>query len=196
MFTNSLTHKSDEELAKLTRDWDKTAFEMIYERWKDKTYSYLRNLLNYNKTDTDTVATDTFIKLFEYIKKQPVENVKSLIYRIAHNTAIDHIRSKQSENINDFQDEKVEIIHDHHDTQKKENINSKYKQEIIQQFLSKLDTQSRDILYLYYQEEKSYDEIAIIHESNKNTVWTAIFNAKKKLQDMLSRAGLENIIEL
>jgi RNA polymerase sigma factor (sigma-70 family) len=116
------------------------------------------------------VATDTFIKLFEYIKKQPVENIKSLIYRIAHNTAIDHIRSKQSENINDFQDEKVEIIHDHHDIQKKENINSKYKQEIIQQFLSKLDTQSRDILYLYYQEEKSYDEIAIIHESNKNTV--------------------------
>jgi DNA-directed RNA polymerase specialized sigma24 family protein len=40
-------------------------------------------------------------------------------------------------------------------------------------------------LYLYYFEEKSYDEIAEIIESNKNTVGTMILNGKKALKEKI-----------
>ncbi|MEI8253905.1 MAG: sigma factor-like helix-turn-helix DNA-binding protein [bacterium] len=48
-----------------------------------------------------------------------------------------------------------------------------------------MDEKFRDVLYLYYYEEKSYDEIADIIESNKNSVGTMISNGKKALKEKI-----------
>ena len=131
--------------------------------------------------------SDVFIKVFEYIKKNDVQNFKTFLYKIAHNTCIDFIRTNKSQyNIDDSAD----YFQDSHDTQEKEKINNKFKEKLIMDYLDQMWEKYKDVLYLYYQEEKSYDEIAQIIWSNKNSVWTIMFNAKKILKEKIKDKAL------
>jgi len=174
---------SDEELSNKVRWWDNQAFEVLYDKYKDKIFSYVRNILNYNHEDATTVLSDVFIKVFEYLKSYEVKNFKTFIYRIAHNTAIDLIRTSKSGIYTN--EENAKLVEDVQNNIEKEKINTQFKQKIMMWYLNQIDEKFRDVLYLYYYEEKSYDEIADIIESNKNSVGTMISNGKKALKEKI-----------
>jgi len=186
---SSLWKLNDEELSNRVKGWDNQAFEVLYDKYKDKIFSYVRSILNYNKDDATTVLSDVFIKVFEYIKSYEVKNFKTFIYRIAHNTAIDIIRTSKTGIYTD--EENAKLVEDKQNTIEKENLNIQFKQKIMMWFLSQIEERFRNVLYLYYFEEKSYEEIAEIMESNKNSIWTMISNAKKILKEKIKD---ENII--
>lgn len=185
----SLWKLNDEELSNRVKWWDNQAFEVLYDKYKDKIFSYVRNILNYNKDDATTVLSDVFIKVFEYIKNYEVKNFKTFIYRIAHNTAIDLIRTSKTGIYTN--EENAKLVEDKQNIIEKENLNIQFKQEIMMWFLSQIEEKFRNVLYLYYFEEKSYEEIAEIMESNKNSIGTMISNAKKILREKIKD---ENII--
>jgi len=188
---SSLGKLKDEELSDKVKWWDNQAFEVLYDRYKDKIFSYVRNILNYNEEDATNVLSDVFIKIFEYLKNYDVKNFKTFIYRIAHNTAIDLIRTSKSGIY--ANEDATKLIEDKQNIIEKDQLNTEFKQKIMMWFLGQIDEKLRDVLYLYYYEEKSYDEIAEIIESNKNTVWTMISNAKKSLKEKIND---EKMIEI
>ncbi len=179
----SLWKLSDEELSLKVRNWDSQAFEVLYDRYKDKIFSYIRNILNYNQDDASNVLSDVFIKVFEYLKNYEVKNFKTFIYRIAHNTAIDWIRGNKSWMYAD--EEWAKLIEDKQNIIEKEQLNTDFKQKIMMWFLREIEEKFRNVLYLYYYEENPYEEIAQIMESNKNSIWTLILNAKKALKEKI-----------
>lgn len=180
---SSLWKLKDEELSNKVRGWDNQAFEVLYDRYKDKIFSYVRNILNYNKDDATNVLSDVFIKAFEYMQNHEVQNFKTFLYRIAHNTSIDWIRTNKSWIYAD--EESAKLMEDKWNIIEKEKLNTEFKKKIMMWFLSQMEEKFRDVLYLYYYEEKSYDEIAEIIDSNKNSVWTMISNAKKALKEKI-----------
>ncbi|HCB52094.1 TPA: hypothetical protein DEP21_06065 [Patescibacteria group bacterium] len=173
-----------------TKRGDVSAFETLYERWHNKIYAYLWNLLNYNYDDTVSLTSDVFIKFYEYIKHHDIENVKSILYRIAHNAAIDLMRTNQSQYEQSFDEEKIQHIPSKEDH--KHEINVMFQEELFQKLLSLLDEQYREVLYLYYYEEKSYEDIADIFGTNKNSIGTLLFTAKKKLNELAEKYGRKN----
>lgn len=186
---SALWKLNDEELSKKVQEWNNEAFEVLYDKYKDKIFSYVRNILNYNKEDATTVLSDVFIKVFEYLKNYEVKNFKTFIYRIAHNTAIDLIRTSKTGIYTD--EDNAKLVEDKQSIIDKENLNDKFKQKIMMWFMGQIEGKFRDVLYLYYFEEKSYEEIAEILESNKNSVGTMILKAKKALKEKIKD---ENII--
>jgi RNA polymerase sigma-70 factor, ECF subfamily len=95
-----------------------SAFETLYERWHKKIYNYLWNLLNYNYDDTVSVTSDVFIKFYDYLQTHDadvVKNVKAILYRIAHNAAIDQMRAAHHEYEQTFDDQKMEALPDDDD---------------------------------------------------------------------------------
>lgn len=179
---------SDEEIIKKITWWDVPTFEIIYDRYKNQIYNYVWTLLNYNWEEAGLVLSDVFIKAYEYIINKKVDNLKSLLYRIAHNTAIDWIRS------NKVKDVVIDVDIDHPDPfdgKEKEKIDINYKKKLIKKYMSELDEKYRSVLYLLYYEDKSYDEIAMIQNSNKNTVWTLALQGKKKLKEIMISAGVD-----
>lgn len=182
-FTYSFSSLSDEQLVFLIQEWKTTAFEEIYERRNKKIYAYLRNLLNYNYDDTVSLTSDVFIKLYQYIKKEKITNLRWFIYRLAHNIAIDWIRAnKTHKDISldqTYLQETLSYIDQH-----KHHLQVSFKQKLFERLLTYLDIQQRNVLYLFYQEKKTYQEIADIIWANKNSVWTIVFNAKKKLNEL------------
>lgn len=182
-FAAPFSSLSDEQLVLEVQRWTVAAFEELYERRHKKIYAYLWNLLNYNYDDTISLTSDVFIKLYEYIKDQSLTNVKWFVYRLAHNLAIDWIRANKTySNISldqNYLKESLAYIDDH-----KQRLQSSFKQQLFEKLLQYLDPQHREILYLVYQEQKSYQEIAEMLWTNKNSIWTVLFNAKKKLNEL------------
>ncbi len=139
--------------------------------------------MNYNYDDTVSLTSDVFIKLYEYIKKQPLVNVKGFVYRLAHNLAIDWIRSNKTHMDISLDQSYLQDSLAYVDEQK-HRLDVSFKQELFEKLITYLDYQQREVLYLAYQENKSYQEIADVFWITKNTVWTLVFNAKKKLNEL------------
>ncbi len=185
-FVVSFSSMSDEQLVLEIQKWNNEAFEELYERRHKKIYTYLWNFLNYNYDDTVSLTTDVFIKFYEYLKENSLNNVKWFLYRLAHNLAIDWIRSKKScldiSLDQSYLKETLSYIDEH-----KHNLEVSFKQKLFEKLLTYLEPQQREILYLNYQEKKSYKEIGDIFWLPKNSVWTLLFNAKKKLNDLAKK---------
>jgi RNA polymerase sigma-70 factor (ECF subfamily) len=63
-------------------------FELFYE----PVYRYVRSLIGSN-AEAEDLAQEAFLRLHTSLQKaQPVGNVRSWIFRVAHNLAIDHLR--------------------------------------------------------------------------------------------------------
>ena len=169
---------SDNEAIQQIRWWNASVFEIIYERYSKSLYNYILTLLNFNPDDAGFVLSDVFIKAHEYIQKKDIDHLKSFLFRIAHNASVDWIRvhhhheSPIPHEAQHYHDPK-DIIHKH-------NLDTRYKKTLVQTYLSRLDEKYRSVLYLMYYEGKSYDEIAIIQHSNKNSIGILAFQWKKK----------------
>ncbi len=190
--TKNLDSLTDKQLVDEVRNWNKQAFEKIYDRWSKRVYNYIRILLNYNDEDATAILSDVFIRLYDVMQTKEITNPKSFIYTIARNKSIDLIRSRKSTNGYEYNDEKLELEIDKNIWQDEE-VNRKYKQELLQQYLSRLEEKYREVIHLYYYEEKNYNEIAKLIWSNKNTIWTLVFQAKKKLQSMMKQDDIQNL---
>jgi RNA polymerase sigma-70 factor (ECF subfamily) len=62
---------------------------------------------------------------------------------------------------------------------------------IVQHCLSQLSPLHREVLDLVYYHEKSVDEVARIVGAPPNTVKTRMFYARKRMEALLTIAGLE-----
>lgn len=173
---------TDEQLLEHTKQWNSQAFEALYLRRKKPLYLYLLHLLSYQKDDAEQVLSDVFLSLYEYNMKYPILACKSFLYSTAHNKALDLIKKKS-----EVYAEQVDHIVDEYDVSFKKRFAATYEQGILAKYLSALPEKEREIVYLYYHEDKSYEEIADLVWSNKNTIWTLLSQAKKKIYAMAER---------
>lgn len=185
LFDKSTDSLSDTELINKIYWWNHTLYIELYEKYKNKIYNYTVNLLWHNIDDADIVITDIFTKLWEYIingKCNEVINLNAYIYRLAHNTSINFIKSKWSRTYQNIEDREWILTSDENPSEYTNNI---YKTDQLQKFLDLLDPNSRSVVYMTYYEDKNYEEIAQIIWSNKNTVGTILSRAKKKLKEIM-----------
>lgn len=148
-------------------------------------------VLNYNKEDAEQVVWDVFIALFEYNKENLIRNCKTFLYTTAHNKAID-IMKKKTEGYGEKLSQRNEV--DVHDIQKKELLHLRYKQQLVQKYLLMLQPREKEVVHLFFYEDKSYEEISEILGTNKNTIGTILLQAKKKLKEFVQRENMQDIL--
>jgi RNA polymerase sigma-70 factor (ECF subfamily) len=78
------------------KEGDREAFEELYLLHFDRIYSYLQMSVG-NRHDAEDLANQTFVKMIESIdrfewRKVPIS---AWLFRIAHNLAVDHFRSRR-----------------------------------------------------------------------------------------------------
>ncbi len=148
-------------------------FSQIYETHKVGVYTFVINILNHNVADAQDITSETFVQLWNYLeKKKEIKNMKSFLYTIAHNLAINLI--KKNKHITALNDN---TIYDDHLCN-----NLDFEQQALQKEINKLEPIAKEIIHLTYYEELSYQEISEILSIPKNTVWTILFNTKKQLK--------------
>ena len=167
-----ITKLSDEKIVELVRKKDKELYVHIIKRYQDKLMRYANYLTGDEQMASDVVQ-ESFIKT--YINLNGFDTKKkfsSYIYRIVHNEAINLIHKRKKE----------VSLYEGIDFESKESIEDEFvKKELANRThncLGKMPVMYREVLSLFFLEEKSYEEISDILRIPVGTVGTRINRAK------------------
>ena len=85
-----------EQLVARAQAGDRDALEELYLEHFDRIYSYLHMTVG-NRHDAEDLTTQTFLKMLESIRKfrRGTAPFSAWLFRIAHNLAMDHFRSRR-----------------------------------------------------------------------------------------------------
>jgi RNA polymerase sigma-70 factor (ECF subfamily) len=173
---------NDEQIEELVIEAQKgntEAFGDLYDNFFDAIYRYVYFKIEERYTE-DLVGT-VFIKAWENIKRyKKTSGFKSWLFRIAHNTVIDHYRTHKEES---------ELTENVADARVLHNPNIITEKKIISQFvrkaISRLDDKYRQIVILKFINELDNAEIAQILNTTEANVRTLQFRALKKLRTII-----------
>ena len=179
----------DAELIDATIKGDQKAFQNFVEKYQKPIFSYLYRFLYQNKEAAEDITQIVFLKVYQNLNNiDGTKSIKSWIFRIAHNEAANYLRSSSRKKESLLDDEQWSKFSNPDD--QKEDISDQYG-EIIQLALKKIKPKYREVIVLYYFEEKSYDEIAEILNSSTSTIGTLIRRAKQQLKKILDNMAPE-----
>ncbi len=189
-------NKSDEELAEILKSdshLEDRVLSILMDRYQDKLDRYIKRISNFSQEEREDILQDVFISLYENINSfNPSLKFSSWIYRIAHNHSVSRWRKYKKENmdiaLDDAESLIAKVLSDESDVI--EEIEAKEKHDLIHRVLLKIPDNYREILILYFMENKSYEEISDILRIPKSTVGTQIRRAKLKMKKEL---GLLNL---
>ncbi|MCK5724659.1 MAG: sigma-70 family RNA polymerase sigma factor [Gammaproteobacteria bacterium] len=186
--------KEDGELVKAFQAGDKTAFDALVLRHKDKLFNLCYWFLG-DRQEANDSAQDVFIKVFRSIKKFRFESAFSTwLYRIAANTCKNRLKSS------DFRQKKKMVrldnpgkiedgqyaaeIHDKTPSPMVE-LEKKERMMLIQKAIASLPTDQSTVVVLRDIEGLSYEEVSNITGLNFGTVKSRLSRARQQLRKKL-----------
>jgi RNA polymerase sigma-70 factor (ECF subfamily) len=177
--------KTDAEIVKLALADDRF-FEVLVQRYEKKLFRYIFRISSLCKETIEDLLQDIFVKVYQNLNDYDKQfSFSSWVYRIAHNVTISHLRGKRNvaslaiEN-EDFTKNFIEFLHADIDLPK--DLDRKNLSKIVHKALMELPGKYREVLVLFYLEEKSYKEIGDILKRSVNSVSVLINRAKLKLK--------------
>ncbi len=186
---------TDAELVTLALSGAEEGYRQLVARFERPIFSILMRVVR-DPALAEDLAQETFVKAFRHLARFDRERkLASWLFKIAHNTAIDHLRRKQLtvvplERGKDEaglapadvaaapETEHPDRVAMHHDLTAG-----------IESALGTLRPAYREILLLRFQESLSYEEISEVTSLPMGTVKVQLHRARKQLAKQLAAAG-------
>ena len=182
---------SDEELIKKIRRGDRTAFQVLVEKYQRRIYAVAYSLLG-NREDALDVVQEAFIKAYRSLDRfKGKSSFYTWLYRITANTAIDYGRKESRRDEVEFREEleQDEEKGDYPVAPSSENpaegLMRKELGELIEGAIRELPAEQRTAVALREIEGLSYKEIAKVMRCSEGTVMSRLHYGRKKLQELL-----------
>ncbi len=85
--------RSDEQLVAAFRSGNEAAFAVMHDRYRQRLFSYTRQMLGGSRQDAEDALQDVFLRAYSSLRasERPV-SLRAWLYRVAHNRCIDHLR--------------------------------------------------------------------------------------------------------
>lgn len=176
---------TDAELARLSSN-TKEYFSILIERYEKKITRYVSRITRVNKEDQEDIIQNIFIKAYININSFDTSlSFNSWMYRIAHNEVIDWSRKVKTKIKYGHYDYDNEVLNWAADTNHfLQDLEIKDIRENIEKTIHLLELKYREVLYLRYVEDYSYEEISDILKKPSGTIATLINRAKKKFKEI------------
>lgn len=168
---------------------DPDAYAPIVERYEKMLLRFVRTLSRLSREDAEDLTQRIFLKAYEHLNDFDRDlKLSTWLLRIARNEVIDFWRRQkarpQASELNEnFLDPALS------ESAFAEAFDQKLRSEQIGKLLTLLRPDYREVLYLYFFEDKSYDEIADVIRRPPGTVAALISRAKKAFAELVERAG-------
>ncbi|MFC1810589.1 RNA polymerase sigma factor [Patescibacteria group bacterium] len=180
--------QTDEELAQKSLT-DKETFAHLVEKYEAKLLRYIQRLTALPQNHAEDILQEIFIKIYRNLNNfDPKLKFSSWAYRIAHNETINQIKKIKRSNAlpleTDDEDEQnlIEILES--ETDIKQEAIQKETAAQVRMTLNRLPQKYRDVLVLYYLEQKDYNEISDILRKPAGTIATLLHRAKSKFKSL------------
>lgn len=176
----------DEELIELVGQNNPNAFKELYDRYKTYLYTYLYRLTG-EETISEELLQETFVAAWNGARRfRGSSQVKTWLFRIAHNQAVSWLRKKKSQ----VSIEYVEM----QDGQKNPEMQAMdaLDRETVRSALGKLSPEHRAVIELAFFFEMNYDEIAEIMNCPLGTVKSRMSYARQRLSGIIQSMNTLN----
>jgi len=173
--------QTDEQLVSIVRTENKELYTELVKRYEEKLKRYVGYLATDNEW-VDDIVQDTFIKAYKNLNSFNInKKFSSWIYRIAHNETMNKVH-KERRIVNGLDLTIFEEVFGAHPEEEyeKESI----KKEVLEG-LEKLPLKYKEVLSLFFLEDKKYEEISDILRMSIGTIGTRINRGKKLLHKIL-----------
>lgn len=171
---------SDEEIVERVQKGERGQFGVVIDRYQEKLARYVRKMTSLREEDVEEVVAESLIRAYENIQEfDKRKKFSSWIYRITHNRTIDYWRKNKNQVA--LTEEAEELREDGKKLAEEMEIENEQK-ERVGKALERLELKCKEVLVLYYFEEKSYEEIADILRLSVSSVGVRLYRAKKELK--------------
>jgi RNA polymerase sigma-70 factor, ECF subfamily len=188
------TQLTDQQVVELARDGRETAFRELIGRYQRPVFSLIYRLVR-DREKAEDLAQETFIKVLNALNRyDPSFKFSSWIFKIAHNTSLDHLRKKEPETLSidgspharTAAETEASTLTPVSGTQTPEEYtaNRELGSE-IEAAIGLLRPEYRTAIVLCHVEGRPYEEIAEIMEVPLGTVKTYIHRARNELKKQL-----------
>ena len=168
---------------------EKEAFELLYNKYKDKITYFIYNIVkDYQKSED--IAQDVFIYVLQNKLKEGY-SFKHYIYMVAKSRAINYINTENRRNEISSEyllKEEQQTYQDVSDI-----ITKNETRKELMEAINMLDIKYRNAIYLNKVENLSYKEIADILEETVSNVKNLIHRGKNQLRLILLKKGLDEM---
>lgn len=174
---------TDEELWGLCIEGSKDAFEKIYKRFYPLLYNYGLKKIADGEIIKDCIQ-ELFIKMIRnHQNLQPTLSVKSYLLKALRNTLIDTLeKQKGMEDISLYEDTFITDDLFNEIFAEEKTITAEQSKKLIYAF-QKLSSRQKEIVYLYYINELTHEEIAealnINYQSSKNLLFRSLSKLRR-----------------
>jgi RNA polymerase sigma-70 factor, ECF subfamily len=163
---------------------DRVALEELYLTHFDRIYSYLHMSVG-SRHDAEDLTTQTFVKMLESIGRFRWQSVpfSAWLFRIAHNLAMDHFRSRRR-----WQpEEEIPEPSGAEETSAEEQALASIGQTSLMELIARLSPEQRQVLTLKFVFRFTNGEVATILEKTEGAVKSLQHRALSSLQKHVSR---------
>jgi len=175
---------SEEELAQRMSNGDDHAFEVLYERYFDQIFGFVKRRVDSYERAEDLVST-VFMKVFSSRTRFSRGSFKAWIFRIANNTLIDDYRTYKPTRQLDLERHDVAATQ----TAASDILDQQSLRHTLERAMAHLDPRSQQVIQLKFFAELSNEEIALSMKITTNHVGVLLFRALKKCADFLPNTG-------
>ncbi len=186
---------TDEEIIKLVVNGDREKYGEIINRYEKRLRGFIYKLIGKN-LEIDDLVEESLISAYQNLNGfDQKQKFSSWILRIAHNKTVDFIKKKKPvffDNDEKFEnylpaDAKASAFAGGRITNENEKLIEdleikKEENKALHVAINKLELKYKEIIVLYYFEEKSYEEISDILHITINNVGVTLMRAREKLK--------------
>jgi len=188
------TSLTDQQVVELARHGRETAFRELIGRYQRPVFSLIYRLVR-DREKAEDLAQDTFIKVLNALDRyDPSYKFSSWIFKIAHNTSLDHLRKKEPVTLSIDGSPHARTAAETEastltpvsagQTPEEYTANRELGTE-IEQAIALLRPEYRTAIVLCHVEGRAYDEIAEIMDVPLGTVKTYIHRGRNELKKQL-----------
>lgn len=178
-----MTAHDDQEKIQAAKSGDLAAFEQLMLRYERAVYSHIFRMVN-RREDAEDLTQDTFVKVFKKLKTYDAAyNFKTWLLTVATHTTYDFLRTHRGKRDALIIDDEMSGFEtaDPHDTYLELEAAGD-----VARALEHLSPVYRGVIFLYYKEGLTYEEIAHSLGVPVGTVKTHLHRAKDALKKALA----------
>jgi len=157
-------------------------YEMLMKKHYGSLLYFLYRMVN-NYIDAEDLTLETFTKAFSKLDSYtPSNEFSTWLYRIAKNTAIDYLRTKDKRPNDIIEVENLKLVSDYRAPE--EELISSESIELIEKSIEQLSPKARKVMKLHvdgYSDEEITEETGLMH----GAVRSLLCRARKQLKDSL-----------
>ena len=191
---------TDQEVVLRARQGREAAFRELIGRYERPVFSLVYRLVR-DREKAEDLSQETFIKVLNAIDRyDPSYKFSSWIFKIAHNTALDHLRKKEPETLSldgsphattaaEAEASSVSVASSAPSPE--EYTAHRELSGVLEQAISLLRPEYKTAIVLCHMEGRAYEEIAEIMDVPLGTVKTYIHRARLELRHSLEHLRAE-----